>query len=75
MRTIEELEQAVASLPENEYCQFRMWFLNQDWQKWDREIEMDSKSGKLDFLVQEAAEAKKKNILSDLKITLTSMTA
>jgi predicted RNase H-like HicB family nuclease len=27
------------------------------WEKWDREIEADSESGKLDFLLREAAEA------------------
>jgi hypothetical protein len=66
MQKIEELEQAVASLPENEYSQFWMWFLDQDWHKWDQEIENDSRDGKLDFLIQEALEAKNKSKLSDL---------
>lgn len=66
MRTIEELEQAVSSLPENEYSQFRMWFLSQDWKKWDKEIETDLTSGNLDFLFQEAREAKKNNTLTNL---------
>ena len=66
MSKIEELELAIASLPEEEYCQFRRWFLDRDWEKWDREIEADSESGKLDFLLHEAAQAKKGNRLKDL---------
>ena len=30
------------------------------WEKWDREIEADSASGKLDFLLREAAEANRR---------------
>ena len=57
MTRLEELELAIQSLPENEYSQFRRWFLERDWEKWDREIEADSTSGKLDFLVKEAQDA------------------
>ena len=66
MTKVEKLEQAVASLAEKDYHQFRQWFQNQDWEKWDREIEADSKAGRLDFLMDEAAEAKSKNKLRDL---------
>jgi hypothetical protein len=40
--------------------------LEKDWEKWDRQIEEDSKAGKLDFLVKEALEAKKRGHLKDL---------
>lgn len=66
MTRLEELELAIESLPENEYRQFRRWFLERDWEKWDREIEADSTSGKLDFLVKEAQDAKAKRTLKDL---------
>jgi len=66
MAKLEELERAVASLPEEEYRQFRRWFLDRDWEKWDEEIEEDSKAGKLDFLVEEALEAKNRGRLEDL---------
>jgi hypothetical protein len=66
MTKIEELEMAVSSLPEEDYSRFRLWFLERDWEKWDREIEADAASGKLDFLLREAAEAKKDNQLRDL---------
>ena len=66
MTKIEELELEVSSLPEEEYSQFRRWFLDRDWEKWDREIEADAENGKLDFLRAEAAEAKKNDQLKDL---------
>jgi hypothetical protein len=66
MQTVEELEIAVDSLTQEEYSRFRRWFLDRDWEKWDREIEEDVKAGRLDFLVQEALEAKNRKELSDL---------
>lgn len=66
MTKIEQLEMAVTSLPEEEYLQFRRWFFDRDWGKWDREIEADSESGKLDFLLHEAANAKNDDRLQEL---------
>ena len=66
MTKLEELARAIESLPENEYGQFRRWFLERDWEKWDREIEADSTSGKLDLLVKEAHDAKAKRTLKNL---------
>ena len=66
MTRIEEIENAVASLPVEEYRQFREWFLERDWTQWDKQIEADSKSGKLDFLVKEALEEKNQGNLRKL---------
>ena len=66
MTKVHELERDVAALPESDYAEFRQWFLNCDWEKWDGEIEEDVKAGKLDFLVHEAAEGKKQGKLRDL---------
>lgn len=66
MTRLDELKRAVADLPEQEYDQFRCWFLERDWEKWDRQIEADAKAGKLDFLIQEAFQAKRENRLRDL---------
>lgn len=65
MTRLEELELAIESLPENEYSQLRQWFLERDWARWDQEIEADSMSGKLDFLVKEAQDARAKGTLKD----------
>jgi hypothetical protein len=66
MTKVEELESAVASLTAEEYQEFRRWFLESDWAKWDTQIEEDSRTGKLDFLVREAFEAKQEGKLQEL---------
>ena len=66
MTNLEEIERAVDALPESDYGEFRRWFLERDWAKWDEQIEADSASGKLDFLIREAQEAKSKGTLKDL---------
>ena len=66
MTGIEEIEKAVASLPVEEYRQFREWFLERDWAQWDKQIQADSESGKSDFLVKEAMDEKILGKLRDL---------
>lgn len=66
MSKVEELEKAIEALPEEEFVQLRQWFSEKDWHKWDQQIEEDSKSGKLNFLLQEALEAKSENKLREL---------
>lgn len=66
MSKVEELEKAIDALPEEEYIQLRQWFCEKDWHKWDQQIETDSTSGKLNFLLKEALEAKSKNKLREL---------
>jgi hypothetical protein len=61
-----ELETAVEQLSEPDYDKFRRWFLERDWLAWDREIDTDSASGKLDFLVREAKDAKRTGRLRDI---------
>ncbi|MCL4512159.1 MAG: hypothetical protein M1470_14050 [Bacteroidetes bacterium] len=66
MSKVIELEKAIESLDEAEYIQLRRWFSERDWDKWDRQIETDSDAGKLDFLVREALEEKRKGKLGEL---------
>ncbi len=66
MSKIEEIEAAIESLPEDEYVRLRRWFSEKDWEKWDRQIEADSESGKLDFLIGEALDGKRKGKLKEL---------
>lgn len=54
MSKIKEIQQTIFALPETEYIELRQWFSELDWKKWDRQIESDSKTGKLDFLISEA---------------------
>ena len=53
MRSVEEIERAVDGLSDDEYVEFRHWFLERDWEDWDRQIRIDSDAGKLEFLVRE----------------------
>jgi hypothetical protein len=60
MTKIEEIETAVASLPVQDYRQFREWFIERDWAHRDKQIQADAEAGKLDFLVQEASDVDEK---------------
>ena len=57
VRSVEEIEQAVDGLSEEEYVEFRQWFLEPDWQAWDRQIGSDSDSGRPDFLIPSTSDA------------------
>lgn len=66
MPTVTEIKSAIESLPDDEFIQLRKWFSEKDWQKWGRQIEIDSDAGALDFLVKEALDAKKAGTLKSL---------
>jgi hypothetical protein len=59
MSQVEILEQTVKQLSPGERAAFRSWFIEFDATEWDRQIEMDSETGKLDKLVQSAVEEHK----------------
>ena len=63
MSDITVLQEAVLALPKEDYARFRAWFREMDWDRWDRQIGADSEQGKLDFLIAEAQEAKRKGTL------------
>ena len=54
MCTLEYLEQQVLQLSSEDLEKFRAWFLELDHQLWDKEIEADFRTGKLDCLINEA---------------------
>jgi len=54
MKRLKKLEQEVESLSPEEAAEFRSWFFEYDWEKWDEELEADVKAGKLDALAGEA---------------------
>jgi len=66
MITAEEIKHAIESLSEKEYIKLRKWFSEKDWGKWDKAIQLDSESGKLDFLIEEAFAQKNKGTLREL---------
>lgn len=54
MSNLEELEHKIQNLPVEELAKFRAWFIEFDHLLWDKQIEADSKAGKLHGLVSEA---------------------
>ena len=54
MGTVKSIENAVESLPPIELAEFRRWFAEFDGNVWDRQIDQDASSGKLDPLAAEA---------------------
>jgi len=49
-RTVEDIETEIAHLPQSELKQFREWYEKFDSNSWDKQIEKDISSGKLDAL-------------------------
>ena len=66
MSRVEEIQSAIVSLSPEEYACLRQWFAERDWEQWDREIEEDAASGKLDFLIEEAVTEKDQGHLQEL---------
>ena len=67
MASIAKIQEEILTLSETDYQQLRQWFNELDKDEWDRQIEEDSNAGKLDFLIAEALEAKKKGTLKNLE--------
>jgi len=51
---VEEIEKVVAELPPNQLKRFRSWYEKFDSNAWDKQIENDIASGKLDALAEAA---------------------
>jgi hypothetical protein len=66
MSKVEDIQGAIQSLSQDEYARLRRWFAARDWAAWDGEIEKDSDSGALDFLVEEALDEKAKGDLKEI---------
>lgn len=54
MSELEELEKRIRKLSPQDLAKFRAWFAEFDHALWDRQIESDAKSGKLDRVASEA---------------------
>ena len=66
MSTVEEIKDAISVLPDPMISELRKWIVEKDWENWDEQIERDSDSGKLDFLINEALDGKTEGTLRDL---------
>lgn len=54
MGTVKELEKAITGLSPEQLAEFRAWFDSFDAARWDRQIEEDVQSGKLDHVAEKA---------------------
>jgi hypothetical protein len=54
MSEVEQIENRIKSLSPEELAKFRAWFAEFDAQAWDRQIEADSKAGKLNPLIDKS---------------------
>jgi len=66
MAKVDELKTEIEKLSREDFSELTRWLSEKDWERWDKEIEADSATGRLDFLVREAFEAKAKGTLKDL---------
>lgn len=66
MGTIREIEDAVRKLSPQDLTDFRQWFAAFDAEAWDRKLEQDSKSGRLDSLANEAIRDLRQGRCTDL---------
>lgn len=66
MAKVDELKTEIERLPPEQFAELARWLSEKDWDRWDKEIKTDSLTGKLDFLVREALDAKAKGTLKDL---------
>ena len=54
MTKIELIEKQIADLDYDSFAKLREWFIEFDQAIWDKKLESDSNSGKLDFLIDAA---------------------
>lgn len=66
MTPIDEITKAVQGLSPDELAAFRIWFLEFDHSLWDKQLEGDITSGRLDSLADEALEDLRHGRCSDL---------
>ena len=61
MTMLMQIEEEIKGLPQKDFSKLREWFLDYEYQRWDKQIEADIGSGKLDNLAQAALRDLKDN--------------
>ena len=56
MTTVQEIQNAITSLPKDKFQEFRAWFEEYEAKLWDKEFERDVIEGKLDSMAKKALE-------------------
>lgn len=63
MDRVEEIEAAIESLPPEEFDRVARWVHERGQARWNRQLDNDSASGKLDFLFEEAGNESRLELL------------
>jgi hypothetical protein len=63
MRRVQEIEEAIQQLSPDEFTQLAKWIQELDQDRWDKQLDADAATGKLDFLFDEAQEEKRNGLL------------
>ena len=66
MSTIERLKAEIKQLTDEELTELAHWLSERRWESWDAQIESDSQSGRLDFLIDEVRTEKSEGRLKGL---------
>jgi len=66
MSKVDKLKSEIEGLQKEELAELMRWLSEKYWERWDKELQADAESGKLDFLVREALDEKAKGTLKDL---------
>jgi len=54
MSTIPDIQEAIRSLPDEDFGEFSSWFEQYEEERWDRQIERDQRSGPLRSMMEKA---------------------
>lgn len=65
MNSVKDIEKAICQLSAEDRVAFRAWYLEYDAREWDRQIDADMANGRLDWLVNEAKEARQAKNCTD----------
>lgn len=65
MDRVEEIEAAIQGLPPEEYHRLVQWFRDREQARWDKQMDSDSSTGKLDFLFNEADRESAQDLLRE----------
>jgi hypothetical protein len=66
MTKLQLIQTEIETLTDNEFTYLKNWINELDAQQWENQIEEDSNSGRLDFLIEESLLEKSKGQLREL---------
>lgn len=66
MTSLSEIKEAIQNLPADDFAEIAQWFNDLQEDLWDQQIEADAVAGRLDFFLEEVAQARAAGTLRDL---------